>query len=145
MGYGAPRLIHLPNRPKKSMRKPLLLLLLLLSTPIFAQDNADLYTFAHPVYQKRFHDLTHQLRCLVCQNQTLADSNAPLAEDMRQQIFTMVNQGSTDEEIKQFLVKRYGEFISYEPPLNRSTFLLWTTPAILLIAGVLFFRKQFKI
>ena len=119
------------------MRK-ILVFLLFFSASTLAQDNTDFYTFTSPVYQQRFHDLTHGLRCLVCQNQTLADSDAPLARDMRQRVLVMINEGATDAQIKQFLVKRYGEFISYEPPFNRSTLLLWITPAILFTASALF-------
>jgi cytochrome c-type biogenesis protein CcmH len=116
-----------------------ILLFLFFFTPLAtAQDNADLYSFPSLVYQKRFHNLTHQLRCLVCQNQTLADSDAPLAQDMRQQIFSMINKGATDAQINEFLVKRYGEFISYQPPFNRSTFFLWITPAFLLMVCGIF-------
>lgn len=124
------------------MHKLLFSLLLLFPSAIFAQNDTDLYAFSHPAYQHRFHHLTNELRCLVCQNETLADSNAPLAQDMRKQISVMLNQGLSDEQIMQFLIQHYGEFISYNPPLNPITFLLWAGPGMLLIIGLLFFWKQ---
>jgi cytochrome c-type biogenesis protein CcmH len=105
----------------------------ILNTPAFAEEQTELYKFASPIYQERFRDLTHQFRCLVCQNQTLADSNAPLAVDMKNQILQMINGGSKDQEITDFLTQRYGDFISYQPPFNRLTFLLWFGPLGLLI------------
>lgn len=117
---------------------------LLFSASSLAQDNTELYKFASPLYQQRFQNLTHQFRCLVCQNQTLADSNAPLAVDMKEQILKMLNQGTTDAQIKAFLVQRYGDFVSYQPPLNRLTFLLWGGPVGLLMLGVFLFFKQFN-
>jgi cytochrome c-type biogenesis protein CcmH len=117
--------------------KKRLFFLLLLSLPAYAQNNTDLYPFASTTQQQRFQNLTHELRCLVCQNQTLADSDAPLAKDMRQQIATMIQTGATDTEIHEFLVQRYGEFISYQPPFNRSTLLLWILPVVLVGGGLM--------
>lgn len=114
----------------------ILFLLLLFNTATFAADNTELYAFASPLYKQRFYDLTNEFRCLVCQNQTLADSNAPLAQDMRKQILMMINQGETDKDITNFLVQRYGEFVRYQPPFNHATLLLWMMPAILLVIGL---------
>jgi cytochrome c-type biogenesis protein CcmH len=133
------------NIPMNSLSKFFLsVVLILLTTPSFAADNADLYTFTSPHYQKRFYNLTSEFRCLICQNQTLADSNAPFAEDMRKQILMMINAGATDQEVSDFLVKRYGEFVRYQPPFNPATYVLWITPAVLLTLGVLvlFFLRQ---
>ncbi|MEO5830589.1 MAG: cytochrome c-type biogenesis protein, partial [Rhodanobacter sp.] len=79
--------------------------------------------------------LTHQLRCPMCQNETLADSNAPIARDLRNQIFRMMQAGKSDHEIKQYLVARYSEFVLYDPPLTSSTWLLWFGPLLILLAG----------
>lgn len=111
---------------------------LFFSTITFAADNTDLYTFTSLAHKERFYDLTSEFRCLVCQNQTLAESNAPFAQDMRKQIMTMINQGASDQEVREFLVKRYGEFVRYKPPFNPSTYFLWLTPGVLLIVGMLF-------
>jgi cytochrome c-type biogenesis protein CcmH len=77
------------------------------------------------------------LRCLVCQNQTLADSNAPLAEDLRREVRELAQSGKSDAEIKQYLVARYGDFVLYRPPIQRNTWLLWIGPFVLLIGGAL--------
>ena len=83
----------------------------------------------------RYQQLTVQLRCLVCQNQNLADSDAPLAQDLRQEIYNMMQAGRTDDEIKQFLIDRYGDFVLYMPPVKSNTLVLWLMPALLLIGG----------
>ncbi|BBD80577.1 cytochrome c-type biogenesis protein [Aerosticca soli] len=85
----------------------------------------------------RFQKLTAQLRCLVCQNENLADSNAELARDLRHEVFELMQQGKSDEEIKQYLVARYSKFVLYDPPLDRGTLLLWFGPALILVAGAL--------
>ena len=85
----------------------------------------------------RYQQLTVQLRCLVCQNQNLADSDAPLAQDLRQEIYNMMQAGRTDDEIKQFLIDRYGDFVLYMPPVKSNTLVLWLMPALLLIGGAL--------
>lgn len=85
----------------------------------------------------RFQNLTKQLRCLVCQNQDLADSEAELARDLRRQVFDLMQSGKSDAEIKQYLVARYNDFVLYDPPLKPGTWLLWFTPFVLVIAGAL--------
>jgi cytochrome c-type biogenesis protein CcmH len=91
--------------------------------------------FANHAQELRFQHLTHQLRCPMCQNETLADSNAPIARDLRNQIFKMMQQGKTDDEIKQYLVARYSKFVLYDPPLTRGTWLLWFGPLLILLGG----------
>lgn len=83
----------------------------------------------------RFQDLTRQLRCLVCQNQDLADSDADLAKDLRRQVFQMMQEGKTDAQIKQYLVSRYNDFVLYDPPLQAGTWLLWFGPFAFLVLG----------
>ena len=87
--------------------------------------------------QLRFNELATELRCLVCQNQNLADSDATLAHDLRQEVFEMMQDGLDDDQIKQFLVDRYGDFVLYKPPVKANTLVLWAGPAILLLAGAL--------
>lgn len=77
-----------------------------------------------------------ELRCLVCQNQTIADSNVSLAVDLRQQVRTMLRQGRSDEEVRRFMTDRYGDFVLYRPPLKATTLLLWVGPALLLLGGL---------
>ena len=91
--------------------------------------------FATAEQEQRFNDLTEELRCTVCQNQSLADSDVPLAEDLRNEIQTMIEQGNSDEDIKRFLVDRYGEFVLYRPPVRGNTLLLWLAPLLLLTTG----------
>ena len=88
-----------------------------------------------PVVEARLKHLAVELRCLVCQNQTLADSNAPLAEDLRREVREMIAKNMSDQEIIDFLVQRYGDFVLYRPPWKASTTLLWLGPFLLLIAG----------
>ena len=85
--------------------------------------------------EARFQHLTRQLRCLVCQNENLADSNADLARDLRHQVFELMRQGKSDAEIKQYLVDRYSDFVLYDPPVQGSTLLLWFGPLAILLAG----------
>jgi cytochrome c-type biogenesis protein CcmH len=88
-----------------------------------------------PVAEARLKQLAVELRCLVCQNQTLADSNAPLAEDLRREVREMIAKNMSDREIIDFLVQRYGDFVLYRPPWKASTTLLWTGPFFLLGVG----------
>ena len=83
----------------------------------------------------RFQNLTKQLRCLVCQNESLADSNAPLAADLRRDVFEQMQAGKSDVEIKQWLTARYSDFVLYDPPLRGGTWLLWFGPLLVLLAG----------
>jgi cytochrome c-type biogenesis protein CcmH len=91
--------------------------------------------FANHAQELRFQHLTRQLRCPMCQNETLADSNAPIAPDLRNQIFQMMQQGKSDEQIKQYLVDRYSNYVLYDPPLNPGTWLLWFGPLLILLGG----------
>ena len=90
---------------------------------------------ADPALEQRVMTLASELRCLVCQNQTLADSNAPLAEDLRNQVREKMRQGASDSEIVDYMVARYGDFVLYRPPLKLTTALLWFGPLLLLAGG----------
>ena len=98
----------------------------LLSTAVLGQEDLD----------KRVAALSAELRCLVCQNQTIADSNADLAVDLRRQIREQLKSGRSERDVIEFLTARYGDFVLYRPPLKASTFLLWFGPFALLIAGI---------
>jgi cytochrome c-type biogenesis protein CcmH len=91
--------------------------------------------FTDTAQEVRFHRLTAELRCVMCQNQSLADSNAQIAHDLRREVLTLMQQGKSDAEIKRFLVERYGEFVLYRPQVSGDTWLLWFGPALLLLAG----------
>jgi cytochrome c-type biogenesis protein CcmH len=113
-----------------------LLLLTLLAFVGFAHAQAiEPMPFADHAQELRFQHLTRELRCPMCQNETLADSNAPIARDLRNQIFQMMQQGRSDEEIKQYLVARYSKFVLYDPPLTPGTWLLWFGPLLILFGG----------
>ena len=86
--------------------------------------------------ERRFHDLTVELRCVMCQNQSLADSEAPIAHDLRREVFNLMREGRSDAEIKAFLVERYGEFVLYRPRFGGNTLLLWLGPALVLLGGI---------
>lgn len=111
-----------------------LTLLLCLVTPAFAV--IEVFTFDDPVKEQRYRKLSEELRCLVCQNQNLADSNADLAKDLRHQVYNMIEAGKSDAEIIDYMVSRYGEFVLYRPPLQTNTVLLWAGPFVLLLGGL---------
>lgn len=92
-------------------------------------------TFADPAQRARYTALIAEIRCLVCQNQSLADSNAALAEDLRAVVQRMIGAGADDDQIVAFLVERYGDFVLYRPPLKPLTWLLWAGPLLLLLSG----------
>ena len=92
--------------------------------------------FESPQHEQRYKKLVDELRCLVCQNQNLADSNAALAVDLRKQVFKMINGGQSDKEIMDFMVTRYGDFVLYRPPFKTTTFFLWVGPFVILIIGL---------
>lgn len=97
---------------------------------------------ADPALEERVTAVATELRCLVCQNQTLADSNAPLAVDLRNQIREKMQQGASERDIVDYMVARYGDFVLYRPPFKAATVLLWLGPLLLMFAGLatLFFR-----
>ena len=92
--------------------------------------------FRNAAEEQRFHDLTVELRCVMCQNQSLADSDAPIAHDLRQEVFNLMRAGRSDAEIKTFLVERYGEFVLCRPRFGGGTLLLWLGPMLVLLGGI---------
>lgn len=118
----------------------LLSLLLLAHSPFLASEEASLLA-DDPVLEERVKAISYELRCLVCQNQTIADSNAGLAIDLRNQVRDMLKRGMSDTDIREFMVARYGDFVLYNPPVKNTTVLLWLGPLLMLvIAGVLAIR-----
>jgi len=134
---------HLP-RPWRS--KTIAFLSLLLLTSFFASraESKEATPNEDPKIEQRMRALTEQLRCLVCQNETLADSRADLAEDLRKQIREQMKAGKSDQEILAYLTQRYGDFVLYKPPVKATTYLLWFGPFILLIAGTGFLFRYLK-
>jgi cytochrome c-type biogenesis protein CcmH len=100
--------------------------------------------FENQEQEDRFNQLTQELRCLVCQNQNLADSDATLAHDLRREVHEMLLTGQSNEQIKQFMVERYGDFVLYRPPVQTNTYLLWLAPLILFLIGALILRVNIK-
>ena len=94
------------------------------------------YDFSNPELEVRYHDLSEELRCPKCQNQNIADSDAPIAQDLRKQLHQQLEQGASDEEILDYMVARYGEFVRYRPSFDGVTVLLWLAPVLLLLAGI---------
>ena len=111
-----------------------LLVLLLLASSVMAADDAAL--------DERTRNLAHELRCLVCQNQTIADSNAPLAVDLRNEIRSQLAAGSSERDVIDFMVARYGDFVLYRPPFKAATLALWLGPFVLLALGALIFWRR---
>ncbi len=115
----------------------LLLLFISLLPPLSTYAKTEsLYPFAEEARAKQFNGLLKELRCLVCQNQDLADSNAELALDLKRIVYKKVSAGESNQMIKDYLVVRYGDFVSFYPPLNQKTYLLWFGPLFLLIAAL---------
>jgi cytochrome c-type biogenesis protein CcmH len=120
----------------------LLLALSLFAIGIAAQDAQS--DTADPAIEQRLHNLSQELRCLVCQNETLAESRADLAVDLRNQIREQIKAGKTDKEIIAYLTQRYGDFVLYRPPVRPTTYLLWFGPFVLLIGGLVFLFRYVK-
>lgn len=120
------------------------LLPLLMASPVLAIDSFHLPD--DPATLLRYQSLSEEFRCLVCQNQNLADSNAELAKDLKRELVQLLESGRSDDQIREYLVARYGDFVLYRPPVNRATFVLWTMPLIgVLVIGLLlllFWRRS---
>lgn len=102
------------------------------------------FKFDSPETEKVFHKLSEELRCLVCQNQNIAESNADLAKDLRLEIYTMLSDGKSEDEIVDFMVQRYGDYVLYRPPFRPMTWLLWFGPAIVFAFGLVFVVRFMK-
>jgi cytochrome c-type biogenesis protein CcmH len=119
------------------MRTVLAALLLALAGAAFGQ--ASEIANPDPAVERRLKALAEELRCLVCQNQTIADSNAPLAVDLRNQIRAQIGQGRSDDQIRGYMVERYGDFVLYKPPFHANTAVLWLGPPLLIATGLAVF------
>jgi cytochrome c-type biogenesis protein CcmH len=118
-----------------------ILVLISLGAPALAKEAKPV---EDPQIEQRMQALTQQLRCLVCQNETLADSRADLAEDLRKEIREQMKAGKSDQEIIAFLTQRYGDFVLYKPPVKATTYLLWFGPFVLLLGGTLLLYRYLK-
>ncbi|OAI11636.1 MULTISPECIES: cytochrome c-type biogenesis protein [Methylomonas] len=115
-------------------RAALLSLMLMASTTFAAVEYRD---FSQPEQEQVYQTLISELRCLVCQNQTIADSNADLAKDLREQVYQMLRQGKSRADVVNFMTERYGDFVMYKPAFNLKTVLLWLGPALFLGGGLI--------
>lgn len=116
------------------MLRQLPLLLLLLVLPALAV--IETYQFSDPTLEKRYQALSEELRCPKCQNQNIADSNAPISQDLRKLLYEQLEAGASDDEIRQYMVARYGEFVRYRPSFSGVTVMLWMAPVVLLLLGL---------
>jgi len=112
-------------------------LVLLFSTNQVSASPVDTYEFQDEVTKIRFQALSKELRCPKCQNQNLADSNSPIAADLRRELYELLQQGKADSEIVNFMVERYGEFVLYRPRVSQLTYVLWFGPAVLILLGII--------
>lgn len=128
-------------RPASALAFALLLSVNLMAVSHLSAYTLESYVFEDQAQQDSFHSLIAKLRCLVCQNESLASSQAGVAEDLRQEVYRMIQEGQSDREIIAFLVERYGDFVLYEPPIKPSTLILWFGPFLFLgLTGYMLFR-----
>lgn len=140
------------NALKSTAQRHFLITVVCLFAMLFslnANARFETHDFANPQMEEDYNTLVFELRCLVCQNQNLADSNAELAQDMRLKVYKMLSEGSSKQEIVEYMVARYGDFVMYRPPVKSSTFLLWFGPLIFFaMAGFIvlsYVRRQKKV
>jgi cytochrome c-type biogenesis protein CcmH len=122
--------------------KKLVLTLFLLSQSVHAE--IEVYQFANPELELRYQTLTEELRCLVCQNQNIADSHAELAQDLRRKVYEKLNAGESNSQIIDYMTERYGDFVLYRPPFNVKTLILWLAPVLTLLIGGIGFWSLLK-
>ena len=119
---------------------------LLFSTALFFSVTAfgaiDALNFSSSQQEDDYHSLTQELRCPQCQNNNIADSNATIAVDMRGKVFELLQEGKSREEVVKYMVDRYGNFVTYDPPMTTSTIILWIAPILLVLIGILFVFKR---
>ncbi len=123
-------------RVQGRLRPAAMILAGLLLSAVVAASAIEPFPFESELQEQRFRSLAEEIRCTVCQNQSLADSDAPLAQDLRRELFAMLQDGRSDMEIRMFMVDRYGDFVLYRPPLAGHTLLLWGGPIVLLLIAL---------
>ena len=131
------------------MIRALALLLALIAAPLAAQDTLPPAPYAYtqledPALEAEARDLMHMLRCLKCQSQSIADSDAPMAGDMRHQVRTRIAAGESPDEVRDWLVERYGDYVSYEPQVSATTWPLFVVPILLLLIGGVVLANRFR-
>ncbi len=124
------------------MKNLILLFLALLLLPVVSQAAIEEYAFEEEVQEERFKQLTYEMRCPKCLNSNIAGSDAPIAADLRKEVYDQILEGRTDQEILDFMSSRYGDFILYRPRLTAGTLVLWFGPALLLLGGIIIVRRM---
>jgi cytochrome c-type biogenesis protein CcmH len=114
------------------------------STVALAQSNTAPLVSDNPALEKKVLEVSNELRCLVCQNQTIADSNADLAVDLKNQVRQQLSEGRSKQEILKYMTERYGDFVLYKPPFNAATLMLWVGPFLLMLLGLILLVRQIK-
>ena len=123
------------------MKKTWLFLTALLFSSV-AFSSIDALNFSSPQQESDYHQLTQSLRCPQCQNNNIADSNATIAVDMRGKVFELLQEGKSKNDVVDYMVARYGNFVTYDPPMTASTFVLWIAPLLLVLLGVVFLLRR---
>ena len=123
------------------MKKTWLFLIALLFSSV-AFSSIDALNFTSPQQESDYHQLTQSLRCPQCQNNNIADSNATIAVDMRGKVFELLQEGKSKNDVVDYMVARYGNFVTYEPPMTASTLVLWIAPLLLVLLGVVFLLRR---
>lgn len=126
------------------MKHKLFVLLCLVSLISFSWSKEAIPLAQDPAIEQRMMAISEEMRCLVCQNESLAGSRADLAQDLRNELRQLLKDGKSDAEIKEFMVSRYGDFVLYRPPVKRATWLLWLGPFVLLVMAILFLLKHLR-
>lgn len=124
------------------MKNLILLFLALLLLPVVSQAAIEEYAFQEEVQEERFKQLTYEMRCPKCLNSNIAGSDAPIAADLRKEVYDQILEGRTDQEILDFMSSRYGDFILYRPRLTAGTLVLWFGPVLLLLGGIIIVRRM---
>lgn len=119
---------------KRSLWACMTAVVMLFSTLAAAMDTQQ--AFSDPLLQERYVQLTKEFRCPKCRSETIADSSIEVSRDLRRQVKELIEAGKTDEEIRQYMVARYGDYLLYKPPMNTRTWLLWAAPVLLLVGGI---------
>ena len=123
------------------MKKTWLFLTALLFSSV-AFSSIDALNFSSPQQESNYHQLTQSLRCPQCQNNNIADSNATIAVDMRGKVFELLQEGKSKNDVVDYMVARYGNFVTYDPPMTASTLVLWIAPLLLVLLGVVFLLRR---
>ena len=123
------------------MKKTWLFLTALLFSSV-AFSSIDAFNFSSPQQESDYHQLTQSLRCPQCQNNNIADSNATIAVDMRGKVFELLQEGKSKNDVVDYMVARYGNFVTYDPPMTASTLVLWIAPLLLVLLGVVFLLRR---